>query len=214
MREATNSSDAINQVLSETGVEIKTLSGYEEANIIASSNSFVMPENCAYSMFVDVGGGSTEITFSKDNKIISSNSFEIGTIRLMNKKTTEDEWNRMKKTLKPFSALNEKVFCIGSGGNINKLVKLYGNRESKIITSENLKYAFEHLSNYTVKERIDLLDMRPDRADVIIPAIEIFQTVCKWIKVDHIFVPQISLADGLVQMLHKEYLLKKTEKFL
>lgn len=213
MRDATNSSDAINQVLNETGVKIKILSGHEEANIIASSDSFVMPENCDYSMFVDVGGGSTEITFLKNNKIISSNSFEIGTIRLLNKKTTEDEWDRMKKCLKAFISINNKVFCIGSGGNINKLVKLYGNRESKMITIDNLLSAFNHLNSYTVKERIEILDMRPDRADVIIPAIEIFSAVCKWSKLDHIYVPQISLADGIVHVLYKEYLKKKKAEF-
>ncbi len=208
MREATNSYQAIQQVLMETGVEIKILTGFEEANIIASSDSFIIPESCDYTMFVDVGGGSTEITILKENQIINTNSFEIGTIRLLNKNTTDEEWDRMKKWLKDFRRSANKVFCIGSGGNINKLIKLYGNKESKMITTVNLKYALEHLSNYTVKERIDFLGMRPDRADVIIPAVEIFNAVCKWTKVDHVFVPQISLADGLVHELYKEYISK------
>lgn len=205
MREAANSKEIVEWLKAETGITVEIINGYEEAAIVAASDGLVMPEKSDYVMFIDVGGGSTEISILHNKTITTTNSFQIGTIRLLNNKTTDEEWERMKQWVKEFRKNNAKILCIGSGGNINKLIKLYGNRETKIITTENLKYALDHLNRFSVQERIDYLGLRPDRADVILPAVEIFNAICKWAKTAYVYVPQIGLADGIVNILYKEY---------
>lgn len=205
MREAANSKVIVEWLKDETGISIEIINGYEEAAIVAASESLVLPEKSDFVMFIDVGGGSTEISILREKKIQLTNSFQIGTIRVLNNKVADEEWDRMKQWVKEFRKNNGKILCIGSGGNINKLIKLYGNRETKIITTDNLKYALEHLNRFSVLERMEFLGLRPDRADVILPAVEIFNAICKWAKADYVFVPQIGLADGIVNILYKEF---------
>lgn len=205
MREATNNAEVISKVKEETGVEIQIIDGLEEASIVSTMGNLEISKKYRYAMFVDVGGGSTEISITENGKIIASNSFFIGTVRLLNKQVRKKEWEKMAKWLDVFKSDFGKIFCIGSGGNINKLTKLYGRIPENILSYDNLEYALSHLDRFTVKERIELMGLRPDRADVIVPAGLIFKFILAHIKSDFIYVPKIGLSDGLVINLYNEY---------
>jgi exopolyphosphatase / guanosine-5'-triphosphate,3'-diphosphate pyrophosphatase len=205
MREATNNAEVISKVKEETGVEIQIIDGLEEASIVSTMGNLEISKKYRYAMFVDVGGGSTEISITENGKIIASNSFFIGTVRLLNKQVRKKEWEKMAKWLDVFKSDFGKIFCIGSGGNINKLTKLYGRIPENILSYDNLEYALSHLDRFTVKERIELMGLRPDRADVIVPAGLIFKFILAHIKSDFIYVPKIGLSDGLVINLYNEH---------
>ena len=205
MREATNQKKVLKTIKDKTGITVKTIDGIEEANIIKELNNIFIDETHKIKMYIDVGGGSTDISMLKDRKIISSKSFNIGTIRLLENATQESEWIRMKDWLSEFKQDFGKIFCIGTGGNINKIGKSYANPIDNIMTTEKLKEANEYLSSFTVEERVNKLGMRPDRADVIIPALKIYLTVLDHAKIKSIYIPRIGLVDGLIFQMFKEY---------
>ncbi|NVO02166.1 MAG: exopolyphosphatase [Bacteroidetes bacterium] len=205
MREASNSAKIINDIKQYTNLDIRVIDGIEEANILGATNNTNTNRNHDLSMYVDVGGGSTEISIVSNNKMIDSISFKIGTIRLLNNKVEETEWENMKSWLKKYKNDFGKVFLIGSGGNINKLAKIYGDNISNTLNYSVIKKAYSHLNKFTLNERIEVLGMRPDRADVILPAATIFINIMKWSKAESIYVPKIGLADGLIHKLFREY---------
>ena len=157
-------------------------------------------------MYADLGGGSTEISVVDEKKLIDARSFKIGTIRLLNKKVGDEQWNEMKDWLLQFKDDFGKINIIGSGGNINKIAKLYGNTITNTISYEQLEYAFKHLKSFSLKERIEQLGLRPDRADVIVPAAKVYMFIAKTVQSDSILAPKIGLADGLV---HQQYVAYK-----
>jgi len=205
MREATNSKQVLAAIKKETGIDLKVISGLEEARLITAADNTVMNSHHKYKMFVDLGGGSMEISVLQENHIIRSRSFSIGVIRYINDKIDDKEWDDLKKWLKAFKDDFNKIFLIGSGGTINNLAKLYGLKENKMISFKELKKAKTHLSQYSLEERVEKLGIRPDRADVIVPACDIFLKIMKWIKSDKACVPGIGLADGLIYELYREY---------
>lgn len=213
MREAENGREITKKIKDLTGIEIQIIDGLTEAKIIGATNNIPIEEKYDAAMFVDVGGGSTEITVIKKNKkdseLIASKSFKIGTIRILNNKVKESEWKDLKTWAKSLRKEFGNIYCIGSGGNINKIVKVYGNRSEKTVTYDNLKYTRAHLNKFTVEERIEKLNLRPDRADVIAPAAEIYLSVMKWTKIDAIFVPKIGLADGLIHLQYEKQVNEK-----
>lgn len=209
MREAANNSEVLERIGKEAGIKVDIIDGLTEAKIIGATNNIALKDQYNLAMYVDVGGGSTEITLIKKNgsksAVVDSRSFKIGTIKLLNNKVDDDEWSAMKEWIKNFRKQYGKIYCIGSGGNINKIVKIYGKRSEKLVSYDNLKYAYEHLNRYTVEERIYELGLRADRADVIAPAAQIYLSVLKWAKIRGIFVPKIGLADGLIHLLYEEH---------
>jgi len=205
MREAENNREIIEKIYKETGIDIKIIDGIEEARILCAANNVVTGKKFNISIYVDVGGGSTDISIVKDHALIESNSFNLGTIRLLNKNTSEAEWNKLGDWLKTFKNDFGKIYLIGSGGNINKLSKLYSTRRDNSLSYTNLKQGYKHLSKLSLRQRIEEMGMRPDRADVIIPAAEIFLFIMKTIKADSIFVPRIGLSDGLIYTVYRKY---------
>jgi len=206
MREAANSDEVVARIKKETGINIKVITGIEEADIVTASNHVMLKEQFKYKMYVDVGGGSTEISLLENRKIIESKSFKIGTIRYLNEKIEEKEWDKMKSWLQEFKDDFGKIYLIGSGGNINKLSKMYGNKDGNMINMEELIKAYENLNKYSLKDRIEKLGLRPDRADVIVPAAIIFIKIMNWSKTDFVYVPKIGLADGLIYQIYDEYI--------
>jgi len=137
-------------------------------------------------------------------RFITSNSFEIGTIRLLADKVEEAEWENLRRWLQQFRADFGQMNCIGSGGNINKITKLYGHALNNIITFDQLVFAYKQLNNMTLAARIEKMGLRPDRADVIVPAARIFVRILKWTGIGTVIAPKIGLADGLVLLQYKE----------
>jgi exopolyphosphatase / guanosine-5'-triphosphate,3'-diphosphate pyrophosphatase len=207
MREASNSDEILKHVFDETGINVRVIDGQEEAGIISSLNRISINRQFGTTMYVDVGGGSTEISVMAGERFINSASFNIGTLRLLCQKVEESEWDKMEKWLKPFQLKQGQINVVGSGGNINKLTKLYGSTTNNTITLKELEYANKHLGMMSMMERIETMGLRPDRADVIVPASDIFVRILKWAHQDYVIAPKIGLADGLVLRLFNEYTL-------
>jgi exopolyphosphatase / guanosine-5'-triphosphate,3'-diphosphate pyrophosphatase len=203
MREASNSGDVIKQVLLQTGIEIEIIDGGREAQLISITSKLNQKKKFPYSMFVDVGGGSTEVSVLEADKKIGAASFKIGTVRLLNNKVKEDEWDKMRDWICCFKIKADNLLLVGSGGNINKISKIYGRSTDSMLPAENLEYALKHLELFSVSQRIELMGLRPDRADVIVHAGEIFRFILRLTGANAVFVPKIGLSDGIVTELYK-----------
>lgn len=204
MREAGNNQEILDRVTRETGMEIGMIDGIEEANIISSLSNIFVNKNFSKTLYVDVGGGSTELSVLEGERFITSNSFKIGTIRLLADKVDESEWEHMRKWLQQFRADFGRMNCIGSGGNINKITKLYGHPINNMITFDQLVFAYKQLNTMPLAHRIERMGLRPDRADVIVPAARIFVKILKWTGIGTVIAPRIGLADGLVLLQYKD----------
>ena len=206
MREAKNSGVILQRAKDETNIEIQIISGREEASYIFENHTAEHLDKTKSYLYIDVGGGSTELTFFSKGKLISKESFNIGTIRLLQNKVTDDHWQEMKSYIKQQIKGFDPVIAIGSGGNINKVFSLSKRKEGKPLTLELLKDYHKEMSSVPLLERIHLYKIREDRADVIVPAIQIYINVMRWASAEEIYVPKIGLADGLIQSLYQEIL--------
>ena len=204
MREATNQQEVLDRVKAEAGLNINIINGIQEANIISSLSNVYVNRNFTRTLYIDVGGGSTELSVIDGDKLIASSSFKIGTLRLLADKVEQAEWDQMRRWLREFKSDFGRMNCIGSGGNINKLTKLYGHSSNNRIGFDQLVYANKQLNAMPMKVRIESLGLRPDRADVIVPASRIFIRILKWTRLGEVISPRLGLADGLVLSLYKE----------
>lgn len=210
MRDAVNSQDIIRKVKLETGIEISIITGDDEASYIYE-NHIAENLNKDYSyLYIDVGGGSTELTFFADGKLRYKESFNIGTIRLLKNMVTEQHWDDMRDHIKQNTKSKWPVIAIGSGGNINKIFSISKKKDGKPLPIELLKDYYKEFSNVTLEERINIYKLREDRADVIVPALQIYINVMRWADIPEIYVPKIGLADGLIQSLYEEIKLQTT----
>lgn len=210
MRDAENTKEILQKVKAETGMEIRVISGEEEASYIYENHVAENLNNQESYLYIDVGGGSTELTFFSDGKLVSKESFDIGTIRLLKNQVTEEHWNRMREFIRKKTSGYHHITAIGSGGNINKVFTLSKRKEGKPLTLELLRNYYKEFSNLTLAQRISLYQLREDRADVIVPALLIYINVMRWAEADEIFVPKIGLADGLIHILYDQ--VKKEEE--
>lgn len=209
MRDATNADDIIRKVKMETGIEIRVISGDEEASYIYE-NHIAENLNKEHSyLYIDVGGGSTELTFFNAGKLVFKESFNIGTIRLLKGHVKEQQWDELKDFIKLGVKGKSDIIAIGSGGNINKVFSLSKRKEGKPLPLELLRDYFKEFSSVSLEERMKLYKLREDRADVILPALQIYINVMRWAGIEEIYVPKIGLADGLVHMLYDEVMTKK-----
>jgi exopolyphosphatase/guanosine-5'-triphosphate,3'-diphosphate pyrophosphatase len=204
MRDAYNSDDVIRKVKLETGIQINIISGDDEAAYIYENHvAENLDKEHAY-LYIDVGGGSTELTFFAEGKLRYKESFNIGTIRLLKNMVEENTWEEMRDHLKSNTKSKLPIIAIGSGGNINKVFSLSKKKEGKPLHLELLRDYYKELSSVTLEERIRIYQMREDRADVIVPALQIYINVMRWADINEIYVPKIGLADGLIQNLYYE----------
>lgn len=204
MRDAANSNDIIRKVKLETGIEIKVISGDEEASIIYENHIAENLDKEHSYLYIDVGGGSTELTFFSEGKLKYKESFNIGTIRLLKGQVEEKNWDEMKEHLKRNTKSSLPMIAIGSGGNIYKIFSISKKKEGKPLPLDLLKDYYKELSAVTLEERIRVYKLREDRADVIVPALQIYINVMRWTDIEEIYVPKIGLADGLIQSLYEE----------
>jgi exopolyphosphatase/guanosine-5'-triphosphate,3'-diphosphate pyrophosphatase len=211
MRDARNAADIIKKVKAETGIEIEIISGDQEASFIYENHIAENMTSDESYLYIDVGGGSTELTFFSDGKMIFKKSFNIGTIRLLKNQVEEASWDEMKEFIRNNTKGYHHVTAIGSGGNINKIFSISKRKDGKPLTLELLRDYYKEFSNLSVSQRISLHKLREDRADVIVPALLIYINIMRWADAEDIFVPKIGLADGLIHNLYEEVKLKEIE---
>ena len=204
MREASNGAEVAKKIEEETGVKIDIIGGKEEASIISSTDLDELIQGNNSYLYVDVGGGSTEFTVFSEGKIITSKSFKIGTVRLLNNKKSVNKeiFANVEKWIHKNTKDLKKLSLIGSGGNINKLFKMSGRTEGKPISYIYLNAQYQFLKKMSYQDRIVELSLNPDRADVIIPATKIYLSAMKWSGARKIYVPKIGLSDGIIKSLH------------
>lgn len=200
MREAKNGEEIIARIKKEADINIEIISGDEEAEIIYSTHIEKLINRPSNFLYLDVGGGSAECTLFSHGEIVTSKSFNIGTIRLLNDLVTEAHWEEMRLWLREVTK-DKKMYLIGSGGNINKVFKLSRRPANEALSLEYIEEYLEDLKRYSYEERVLKLDLNLDRADVIIPALTIFTSVMKWANAEDIYVPKIGLADGIIKTL-------------
>jgi exopolyphosphatase/guanosine-5'-triphosphate,3'-diphosphate pyrophosphatase len=212
MRDASNGSKILEEIAAETGIEVSIITGQEEASVLYETHiADNLSDNKSY-LYIDVGGGSTEITLLSKNQTIFKESFNIGTIRILSNKVTDEAWEHMKWYIKTFARDYHPLEAIGTGGNINKIFSISKRKEGKPLPFELLKDYYKELSNTSIEDRKHLYQFRDDRADVIVPALQIYISVMRWAEADEIYVPKIGLADGLVKMLYAERSKAEAEK--
>ena len=208
MRDAKNGVKILKKIRKETGIDIEILNGSEEAKILYN-NSIESAESVSGNYaYVDVGGGSTEISLLSDGKLVGSCSYNIGTLRLLSGAVSPDVIDTMRSDLTVYAKEYPGIIIVGSGGNINKLSRMFheSSKKSKnnVLPVKNLQQIHDEIKPLTVAERIAKYGLKPDRADVIIPAAEIFLNVAQALNYTEIHVPNISLADGIIDGLVKE----------
>lgn len=204
MRDAKNGAEIIKKIKHETGIDIEIISGSDEAAFIYENHVAENLDKEHSYLYIDVGGGSTELTFFSNNKLVFKDSYNIGTIRLLKNKVSDDTWDEMKDSIKQKTKGHKEVTAIGSGGNINKIFSLSKTKEDKPLSLQLLRDYYKELSNVSLTDRINIYKLKEDRADVIVPALQIYLNVMRWAGADEIYVPRIGLADGLIQHLYEE----------
>lgn len=210
MREATNGKEITEKLLKETGINIEIIDGDDEAKIIASTDLKTYLVHDKTFLYVDVGGGSTELTIFSEGKTVISRSFKNGTVRLINNLVDESMWQEMKNWIKENTRKYNHITLLGTGGNINSTYKFSG---IKLGTPMSYKYLIEYfneVSSMSYEDRISKLNMNPDRADVIIPALRIYISAMKWSGAEEVYVPKIGLSDGIIRSLYNEKLKRLT----
>ena len=204
MREATNADNIIDSIKEETGIKIEIISGDEEASLIFS-NFFAMELDLSVPFVViDVGGGSTELSVFENGEKIASKSFNVGTLRILKGKSDESVWENIHDWILKYVDLSSDHQIFGTGGNINKAHKMLGYSFEEPIGLDEMKELRDKLASLTIDERIDQFHMKPDRADVIVPALDIFSYILNEIGANSLMVPKVGLADGMIyEMYHR-----------
>ena len=204
MRDAANGPHIIREVEKKTGIKIEIIDGQEEARMIYNNHIENMKDRRGNFMYVDVGGGSTEINLLADGELVCSRSYNIGTVRMLNNAVEESEKSRIRRDMKDLAVSYPGINIIGSGGNINKLFKLVKGRDRRYprMTVASLRELHDELKGMSVEERMEAYALKPDRADVIVPAGDIFLTVAELTGAQYIYVPVIGLADGIIDGLY------------
>jgi exopolyphosphatase / guanosine-5'-triphosphate,3'-diphosphate pyrophosphatase len=199
LREAKNRDEVIKTIEDETSIKIQIIDGIKEAEFLSLHKDIK-----DYYLNIDVGGGSTEATLSKENKLLDLKSFKIGTVRILNGKDKFEEWEKMNNYIRELSCKHKDIALAGSGGNINKLSKLFGSKDSKELSFEQLYKGVTHLDSMSLYDRMYKMGLRHDRADVIVPAGKIFLNIMKTLGSEKIIIPRTGLTDSLIRFLYRK----------
>lgn len=208
IRDAKNGKSVIKKILKDTGINIEVIDGQEEARTIYNNHIECLEDRVGNYIYVDVGGGSTEINLMTNGELVQSFSYNIGTVRMLSNAVKEETWQQMKEDLIQLSTEYQIVNIIGSGGNINKLYRLAGKKDKKKLrlSIPSLQTLYDTLKPLTPEQRMEKFSLKADRADVIAPAAEIFLTIAGIVKAEYIHVPVIGLADGIIDDLYTKSL--------
>jgi exopolyphosphatase/guanosine-5'-triphosphate,3'-diphosphate pyrophosphatase len=204
MRDASNTNEIVSKIFKETGINIQIISGDFEASLIYESHIAESLDNGSNYLYIDVGGGSTELTLFMNGELAFKHSFNIGTIRLLKGQVSEVEWELMKEKIRKDVRGLKNLIAIGTGGNINKVFSLSKKKDGKSIQLELLRSYHREMSLLSVEDRMRYFNLRADRADVIVPALLIYTQIMKWAMIDEMIVPKIGIVDGLIQHLFSE----------
>lgn len=204
MRDAKNGSEIIKKIAAKTGIKVEIITGAEEARIVYFNHLGRGFDSKGNFLYVDVGGGSTELNLLTNGELKLSESFNIGTVRMLTDSVKAKTWSDLSDTCLSLGRKYPDITLVGSGGNINKLYKLAGGNKKKEISVEALQGIYEDLLPLSVEERMVRYSMRPDRADVIIPAAKIFLTIARLTGAKNILVPVIGVADGIIDGMMKQ----------
>ncbi len=205
IRAAENKEDILRRIRKEAGLNVEVIDGKTEARIIYENHAEeFLDRNTSY-MYIDIGGGSTEITLIYKGKLVASRSFNIGTILFLYDKVEKQYWLDFKKWIKEVAQGRQPIIAIGSGGNINKLYKMSDKKAHKPLSYKRLKMLAGTIESYSPRDRIKILGLNPDRADVIVPASKILLAIMKSAKIQQIIVPEIGLSDGIVHGLVQKH---------
>lgn len=204
MRDAKNGKAIIKKIRKTTGIHIEIIDGQEEAQMIYNNHVECREDQNGNYMYVDVGGGSTEINLLIEGKLVYSKSFNIGTVRILTGGVTEAAWHQMRDEIGRVTKNHAEINIIGSGGNINKLYRLIEKKDKKRkrVPIASLQKMYDKLKVLTPEARMETFNLKPDRADVIVPASEIFLCIAEVIHANYIYVPEIGLSDGIIDNLY------------
>ena len=208
LREAENGPEIIEKIREKAGIKIDLITGAEEAQLIAANLSTIFPLARRNYLFIDLGGGSTELSICKSGIITQSQSFKLGTLKILHNQDNTSEWQAMKLWIKTNALSLKNLHVVGTGGNINKLSKIFGKKENAPVPISFLYQMLDLLSPLTVEERIENYSLNPSRADVIIPALNVFITILNELNSTKILVPRVGLVDAIVRDLHIERMKK------
>ena len=206
LREASNGEEVTKTVFEETGIQIELIDGKEEARMIFNSEmiSSIRDQEDSF-LYIDVGGGSTELTLFYKDEIQASRSFKIGTIRLLQDMVKKEDWDEMKAWIKEETKDMKDILMVGSGGNINRTFKMSDKKAGHPLSIDYIETTYNMLQNFTAEERMIKFDLNPDRADVITHALKIYKSSMNWAKAERMLVPKKGLADGMVRHLYNEH---------
>ena len=206
MREAKNGDDVVARVKEEAQIDLEIIAGQKEAKIIYASHAEDNIDKTKNYLYIDVGGGSKELSLFSEGELFASRSFNIGTIRMLDNQDKDETWNEMHDFIREHTKAFKGVSGIGTGGNINKLYKLSEEKNNIPLSFNKLKTLYNYLNSFSLKDRINVLGLNQDRADVIIPASEIYITIMKWAGIKNIYVPSVGMVDGIIQTLIDKHL--------
>lgn len=206
MREAENGAEVIRRIKEVADLELEIIEGQREANIIYANHIEENLDAKKSYLYIDVGGGSTELSVFVNKEPVASKSFDIGTIRILDNQDKDETWEDMRLWVKENTKNLKNVAGIGTGGNINKLFRMSDEKDGMPLSFLKLKGLYNQLNGHSLKERINVFGLNPDRADVIIPACEIYITLMKWTGIKQIYVPKVGLVDGIINLLIEENL--------
>lgn len=211
MRDARNGRTIIKKIEKDTGIRIEIIDGQEEARMIYNNHIECMEDRLGNYMYVDVGGGSTEINLLTNGELVWSVSYNIGTVRMLSNAVKEGTWQQMEEELMKVTEGVAAINIIGSGGNINKLFRLADKKDKKLqrLPVSSLQTVYDVLKPLTPEERVEVFSLKQDRADVIVPAAEIFLKIAEVVHAEYIYVPVIGLSDGIIDNLYAKSLEKE-----
>lgn len=211
MRDARNGRTIIKKIEKDTGIRIEIIDGQEEARMIYNNHIECMEDRLGNYMYVDVGGGSTEINLLTNGELVWSVSYNIGTVRMLSNAVKEGTWQQMEEELMKVTEGVAAINIIGSGGNINKLFRLADKKDKKLqrLPVSSLRTVYDVLKPLTPEERVEAFSLKQDRADVIVPAAEIFLKIAEVVHAEYIYVPVIGLSDGIIDNLYAKSLEKE-----
>jgi len=204
MRDAQNSKEIIKEIEAETDIQIEIISGELEAEIIYENHVAELLEKEKSYLYMDVGGGSTELTLYHDSQLVLQKSINIGTVRILTDKVKSETWEELKEVCKSIAKNYNPIIGIGSGGNINKIFSLLRSKDDKYLQVVAVKEMHKEMQFLSVEERMKKYNIKKDRAEVILPALHIYNYIFKWCNIDEVLVPKIGLADGLIHHLYDQ----------